>query len=456
MAATQNDITDRSICILGMGFVGVTLAAVMAEAGFEVTGVDIRPDLVAMLNAGEAHFFEPGLTEKLKAAVHIGRLRTFEQIPKECAATVFIITVGTPLDGSGRSDLTSIRATSNEIAAHLKEGDLVVVRSTVRLGTTRKIVKPILAAAGRLFDLAFCPERTVEGRAISELRVLPQVIGAETPQASLRAANLFQVITRMVVRVSDIETAELIKLIDNSTRDVAFAYANEVAMICDAVGISAIEVIRSGRMGYSRTWLPQPGPVGGPCLSKDPHILCESLESYGIDPQITRTARRFNELLPGKIGREIATLARNVVGFRPDPKVAILGIAFKGEPPTDDIRGTTVPRVVEGLRSLLPDARFHGYDPIVDGASIASLGLTPMEGLDRAFEGTDLVIIHSNHVSFAQMRLGELARQMHTPGLIYDFWNLFTETGIILPQGRRYIAIGSHARPMPGNPSAPA
>ena len=450
MNAVPHHPRDRHICILGVGFVGVTLAAVMTEVGFDVIGVDIRADLVRRLNAGEAHFFEPGLTEKLKASVQGGRLRAFEQVPEDCPATVYIVTVGTPLDGHGRADLTSIRATCHEIAMHLRDGDLVVVRSTVRLGTTREIIKPILAATGRHFDLAFCPERTVEGRAIAELRVLPQVVGAETPEAASRAANLFQAITRMVVRVSDIETAELIKLIDNTARDVMFAYANEVAAICDAVGISAEEVVRSGRMGYSRTWLPQPGPVGGPCLSKDPHILCESLEPYGLDPQIARVARRFNEALPARIGWEIATFARQIDGFRPEPEIAILGIAFKGEPPTDDIRGTTVPGLVQGLRSALPDARIRGYDPLVAEAAIASFGVEPTDRLDRAFDGADLVVIHTNHPAFAQMPLGGLAKRMRRPGMIYDFWNLFSESGVVLPQGLRYVAIGSHARPILG------
>jgi nucleotide sugar dehydrogenase len=450
MTTTQNRPDDRRVCILGMGFVGVTLAAVMAEVGFEVFGVDIRRDLVENLNAGEAQFFERGLTEKLKAGVHAGRLRAFERIPEDCPATVYIITVGTPLDGNGRADLNSIRTASREIAAHLRDGDLVVVRSTVGLRTTTGIVKPILAASGRQFDLVFCPERTVEGNAMTELRVLPQLVGAETPQAGLRASNLFQAMTRMVVRVSDIETAELIKLLDNTTRDVMFAYANEVAMICDAVGISAEEVIRSGRLGYSRSWIPQPGPVGGPCLSKDPDILCESLEPYGIDPQLTRIARRFNQAFPAKIGREIAGLASKIAEFRTNPEVAILGIAFKGEPPTDDIRGTTVPGLIDGLRSALPDARLRGYDPLVDQVSISSFGLEPIGSLERAFDGADLVVIHTNHPAFAQMPLGALAQRMRTPGIIYDLWNLFSESGAILPQGLRYIAIGSHVRPVLG------
>ena len=132
MESTPNRLGDRCVCVLGMGFVGVTLAAVMAEVGFEVIGVDIRRDLVAMLNAGDPHFFEPGLREKLQAAVRVGRLRAFERIPDRCPATVYIITVGTPLSGNGRTDLTSIRAISRQIAAHVRDGDLVVVRSTVR------------------------------------------------------------------------------------------------------------------------------------------------------------------------------------------------------------------------------------------------------------------------------------------------------------------------------------
>ncbi len=130
---------------------------------------------------------------------------------------------------------------------------------------------------------------------MAELRYLPQIIGADTPATALRATQIFQFITPTVVRVSDFETAEMIKLVAHTKRDVMFAYANEVAKVCDAVGISAEEVISSGRFGYSRTDLPLPGPVGGPSLSKDPYLLAESVAELGVIPELTLAARRVNE-----------------------------------------------------------------------------------------------------------------------------------------------------------------
>lgn len=448
MNGLSENTPDRSVCIMGMGFVGVTLAAVMARLGFKVTGVEIRADLVNKLNAGQAYFFEPGLTEQLTAAVGRGSFSATCELPEDLACSVYIITVGTPLGPDRRVDLTSITQISRQIAGRLKDGDMVILRSTVRVGVTRSIVAPILQASGKSFDLAFCPERTVEGQAMAELRVLPQIIGADTYEASLRASRLFQHITPTVVRVSDIETAEMIKLVDNSARDLMFAYANEVAHMCDSIGVSADEVIRSGRFGYSRTGLPKPGLVGGPCLSKDPLILCESLEPYGVDPVLTRSARRVNETMPASVGRYVGELVAQHAG--PAPKVSILGVAFKGRPATDDIRGTTVPLLTHGLAEAVPQARLYGFDPIVPEELIRSLGLEPLPSLEAAFENADAVIIHTEHAAFASMAIGELTTRMERQGLVYDFWNLFTEPGAVLPEGVRYIALGSHARPITG------
>lgn len=437
------NMPDRSVCVLGMGFVGVTLSAVLAQVGFEVSCVEVRADLVRRLNAGQAHFFEPGLTELLTAAVRMGRLRTYEEIPENCKASTYIVTVGTPLDPSGRVDLTSITNISRQIANRIKDGDLVVLRSTVRIGVTRKIVAPILRTSGMKFDLAFCPERTIEGQAMAELRVLPQIIGGETFDAGLRAARLFQHITPTVVRVKDVETAEMIKLVDNSARDMIFAYSNEVAMMCDRIGISAHEVIRSGRLGYSRNGLASPGPVGGPCLSKDPHILCESMEAFGMDPKLTRAARKINEALPIDVGRQVGGLICRGKNSAGPAEVAILGVAFKGRPSTDDIRGTTVRGLIEGLRAAVPDVRLRAYDPIVPRELTVTLGLTPVDDLTAAFMGADAVIIHTDHPAFSSMQLGGLTELMRKPAIVYDFWNLFTEMGAVISEGVSYLPLGS-------------
>lgn len=301
---------DRNVCILGLGFVGVTLATVMADAGFHVIGVEIRDEIIEQLSSGNPYFFEPGLSPQLKKQIENGSLQISKQIPKDCKATVYIITVGTPLNEKKEINLESIKNICNEIALHLKDGDLIIVRSTVKLGTTRSIINPILEKTGKQYEIAFCPERTVEGQALVELRSNPQIIGANQLSTSTRASQLFQWITPTVLRVSDWETAEMMKLIDNAKRDVHFAFANEVARMCDVAGLSTDEVLRLGRFGYVRGDIANPGPVGGPCLSKDSHILVQSMQELGMTPKMIAAGRQIHEEQPNQVATFLRRLTK--------------------------------------------------------------------------------------------------------------------------------------------------
>ena len=445
MNALEN-FKDRRVCVLGLGYVGLTLAVAMADVGFEVVGVEIRDNVRDLLSQGNAHFYEPGLVERLQRVIRTGNFTCAKTIPKGWDGSVYIVTVGTPLDASGRSRLDMVENVITEVSQHLSDGDLVIMRSTVKLGTTRKSVMPKLAATGKTFDLAFCPERTLEGKALVELRQLPQIVGGMTISAAVRASQLFQFITPTVVRVSDIETAEMIKLIDNAQRDVAFAYANEVARACDAIGVSAMEVIQAGKLGYPRTNLPMPGPVGGPCLEKDPHILAEGLSELGVELEITKAARLINERQPAETVEYLRLTAQQAVGFSVKPIITLMGIAFKGQPATDDLRGTMAKPVLDALRKAFPQATFRGFDPVVALGNIAAFGLVPAATLENAFSGASLVLILNNHPAFSAMPVAGLAQQMEQPGLIYDYWNCFKATDLHMPQGVAYVALGSHGR----------
>jgi UDP-N-acetyl-D-mannosaminuronic acid dehydrogenase len=435
---------DRYVCILGLGYVGLTLAVAMADVGFTVQGVEIRDDVLAKLKNGVAHFHEPGLQERLRRAIKSGRLQCSKNIPNDWPGSVFIITVGTPLDAAGRSRLDMVESVSCEVADRMQGGALIIMRSTVKLGTTRKIVSPILAARGKQFDLAFCPERTLEGKALVELHQLPQIVGGMSSQAAVRASHLFQFITPTVLRVSSVETAEMIKLVDNAQRDVAFAYANEVARACDAIGVSAAEVIQAGKLGYPRTNLPMPGPVGGPCLEKDPHILAEGLRELGIEPEITMAARRTNENQPAEVVNHLKRIAAGLSGFAAKPVITLMGIAFKGQPVTDDLRGSMAKPVLARLRDAFPSAEFRGYDAVVSHVGIRTFGLQPIGTLEQAFSDSSLIVILNNHPAFSAMPIDDLAVRMKKPGLIYDFWNFFKTADMHLPEGVVYMALGSH------------
>lgn len=434
---------DSKVCVLGLGFVGLTLATTMADVGFQVIGVEIRDELLEQISSGNACFFEPGLSVKLKSVLDSKSLQVCKTIPTNCDANIYIITVGTPVDSSKKINLDSIKVVANEIAKHLKDGDLVVLRSTVKLGTTRSVIFPILEKSKKRFQIAFCPERTVEGQAMEELRFLPQVIGADDLATGVRASQLFQFLTPTVIRVSDLETAEMIKLIDNTKRDVAFGFANEVARICDVVGLSAAEVISGGRFGYSRTDIPLPGPVGGPCLSKDSHILIQSMMDYNIVPEITVAARKTNEQQPVEIVKFLSNYLNTLKGFPNNPIISLLGIAFKGKPATDDIRGTTALAIFEALKDAFPNSQFWGYDPIVHKDVVRQFGLIPKADSQEAFAGANLVLILNNHPFFSTMQLEKCTQQMSRPGVIYDFWNHYTQD-LHLPPGVQYISLGGH------------
>lgn len=446
MHQLPSNFADSEVCILGLGYVGLTLATVMADVGFRVHGVEINDAIFDKLSQGEPHFYEAGLTSVYRRQFDAGRITVTKRIPEGCPASVFIITVGTPLGPDGKARLDMVESVSSEIARHAKDGALVALRSTVKIGTTRKVVAPILAASGKQIDLAFCPERTVQGKALKELRELPQIIGGLTREAGLRAATLYQFLTPTVTRVSDPETAEVCKLVDNVSRDVMFAYANEVAKVCDAVGISAVEVIRAGKLGYPRTNLPLPGPVSGPCLTKDPHILLQSVADFGLDLPVTRWARESNEQLVCDVAKFLQGAWAALSGVPAQPTIAVLGLAFKGQPPTDDLRGSSIHELLPALRDAFPGATLRGYDALAPKDNIRALGVEPMDDMKSACRGADLVLVHNNHPIFADMPLYELTGEMSSPGLFYDFWNHFDPAVVATAPGVRYLTLGAGKR----------
>jgi nucleotide sugar dehydrogenase len=414
----------------------------MADVGFRVLGLEIRDDVLNGLERGEPHFFEPGLKDMLQRLVKQGRLKFAKHLPDQCDATVFIITVGTPLDDHGRARLDIVANVAGEVAAHLKPNDLVVMRSTLKLGVTRNAVMPLLDQRGLPYDLAFCPERTLEGQALAELRYLPQIVGSSTLTAGVRAAQLFQFVTPTTVRVSGLETAEMIKLVDNAQRDVFFAFSNEIARLCDETGVEVAEVVKAGKLGYPRTNLPMPGPVGGPCLSKDPYILAESFESSPIYPDIVVTSRRTNEKVLGEAVDRLKRLAIRLPGFPEAPTVSLLGLAFKGRPATDDLRGTTARPILDALLKAFPSGRFRGWDAVVGPDAVKAFGLEPASSLEDAMQMAHLAVIANNHPAFAAMNITALAGDMARPGIIYDFWNNFDGSDLNLPAGVFYASLG--------------
>ncbi len=437
-----DSFSDKNICIVGLGYVGLTLGVAMAAAGFNVYGVEISDVVIDALKQKMAHFNEKGLDSLLANQIDNGTFRFGRQIAPDFAATVYIITVGTPVGENKRTKVAGLEAVLNSIVSLLCDGDLVVLRSTVRIGTTRTIAKPALDAAGKRYDLAFCPERTLEGRALQELPTLPQIVGGIDHQSTFRAAQLFSFLTPSVIRVNDAETAEMIKLVNNTQRDYLFAFANEVAFMCETVGIAAAEVIRAANLGYARSHMPLPGPVGGPCLEKDPYILAEGLEAKGFRPELALAARRWNEALPEMVVNSLVD-AFAKKGVTPPRRLAVLGLAFKGRPATDDLRGSMAYPLIKALRLAFPEAEIVGWDPVARSGHLGSFGIHIEESIEAACSDAGLVLIQNNHEAFEAMDLKHLSSLMCNNSVLYDFWNQHDPRKAILAPTVKYWALGS-------------
>jgi len=431
------------VSVIGLGRVGLTLAVAMAEAGLKTFGVETRPDVVDLVNRGKPHFEEAGLDEAVLRAALSGRLKAAAAFPADVDCDAYVIAVGAPLGADGAAQTDMIAAAARAIAADMADGALVVLRSTVKVGVARTVVAPILAASGKRFQIAVCPERALQGCALEEIATLPQIVGADDEATRRRAGALFGMLTDMIVPVSSLETAETIKLVDNAYRDVRFAFANEVARFCDAAGVNGREVIVAGKRGYERTAVPTPGLVGGACMETDPRMFVASGRDLGLDLEVAQAGRRVNARQPEETVRFIvAEMARRQMPA--DAPVAILGMAFKGRPETDDLRGSMSLKVLEAIRAARPDAPIRAYDPAFEPDALAAQlpGVKIAAHARTAIRGAAVTIIANNHPEFGRRIPQDLTRAMAPGGFVYDYWNHFSDRA-----APDYFAVGATRRP---------
>ena len=434
-------MSDRplKVCVVGTGHIGLPLAALLAEVGFEVTGYDTNDDFVSGVNTtGVAGFREDGLDDLLAKHLHKGLTLTSSP---PAGQDVYIITVGTPLDpGNRRPDLDRIQVAIQRLAVGFGPNPLIILRSTVSIGTTRNVVLPEIRRHAQRFGLAFCPERTIEGKAIPEMRSLPQVVGGLDEESADRAEALFRLITPKIVRVSSLEAAEMIKLINNTYRDLTFAFANEVALIAERMGLSAAEMIHAANVDYPRSNVAQPGFVGGPCLEKDALILIDSLKKIDFKPRVIEEARKINHALPDHVALRIIQELRGLRRASAHTKILITGFAFKGRPATEDVRGSAAIPLMHRLQSSRIEV--WGHDFVTPEKMIADLGARACT-LEEGFEDADAVIIMNNHPAYLSAGIPALARRLRAPALLFDSWGLFTSEQFRDVSGLHYGTLGA-------------
>ena len=423
--------------VVGLGYVGLTLAVTLAKKGFTVFGADRVPRVVEALAAGRPHLFEPGVEEAWRAFLG-ERLHVATALPRDPLDAV-VLCVSTPVESATHApDLEGLRAAARALAEGCAPDTLVIVRSTVPVGASRGVVLPELLARWGRARLAFCPERTIQGQALRELEQLPQVVGGLDDASAEAAAALFARVTPRVVRVSSLEAAELVKLVNNCHTDLIYSFGNEVALLAERAGLDPLEVIRAANVDYPRPDLSRPGYVGGGCLSKDPYILLASGKALGHEPWLVGRARALNEYLPLHVARHFLALLGQARGGLDGARVALLGFAYKGWPPTDDMRGAPVLAMLEVFR----EARLTlvGHDFLVAPQIIRDLGVEPRP-LEHVFDGADGVLVVTDHPEYAKLDLGAALAQLRRPALVYDSWRILDEAAV-RAAGIRYAAIG--------------
>src|SRR5712692_3909033 len=426
-----------AVGVVGLGYVGLTLAVTLARKGFTVHGVDASPRVLEALAQKRPHLFEPGVEEGLQA--YLGeRLFVGPALPERGIKAV-ILCVSTPVDPETHApQLENLRLAARHIAERCADGTLVVVRSTVPVGASRAVVLSELKAKWRRPRLAFAPERTIQGQALRELEELPQVVGGLDGESLDLAAALFSRVTRKIVTVASFETAELAKLVNNCHSDLIYSYGNEVALMAERWGLDPLEVIRAANLDYPRPDLAKPGFVGGACLSKDPHILISASRATGYTPWLVGQARGLNEHLPGHEAERLVAMLREARGRAEGARLSVLGWAYKGWPPTDDMRGAPILSMLPLFRAA--GLELSGHDYLVAGDIIRGLGARPVAP-DAAFEGADAVLVITNHPEYAKLDLGRLLPRLRRPAVLYDCWRILDEEAV-RAAGVRYAGIG--------------
>jgi UDP-N-acetyl-D-mannosaminuronic acid dehydrogenase len=401
--------------MIGLGYIGLPTAAVLASAGVRVVGVDINRDAVETINKGRIHIVEPELEEIVGATVKNGLLRATTR-PEP--ADAFLIAVPTPFMGDHEPDLRYVEAATKSIAPVLKKGDLVILESTSPVGTTEKMAEWLSAARPDLtfpqqigeesdISVAYCPERVLPGRVVHELVNNDRVIGGLTRRCSKRATDLYKSFVKGECFETTARTAEMCKLTENAFRDVNIAFANELSIICDELKINVWELIRLANR-HPRVSVLQPGPgVGGHCIAVDPWFIVSETPSLA---RIIRTAREINDYKPHYVVDRVAAASGAVT----KPVIALLGLAFK--PDIDDLRESPAVEVVKLLSEKLSSELLVVEPHIAElPKNLSGLGNIHLVTVDEALQAANIVVMLVSHTTFYS-----IDRQLLSGKLVID------------------------------------
>lgn len=395
---------SKEVAFVGLGYIGLPTAVVLANSGVDVTGIDVKKENVERINRGEITIVEPGLEEGLKSALESGKFRATTEMVH---ADAYIIAVPTPFTDDYNVDMRFIYSVAESLAPKLKGDELIILESTSPPKTTRRMaerilsLRPDLIADGEpnpenkpVLYFAHCPERILPGKAMEELITNDRIIGGETEEATRRAKEIYASFCTGELLSTDAVTAEMAKLTENSFRDVNIAFANELSLICDNLDINVWELIELANH-HPRVNILQPGPgVGGHCIAVDPWFI---VAADPLNSRLIRTAREVND---GKPEWVVDKVAEALSGYQAGAKIATLGLAFKAD--IDDLRESPALNITKELADRFHEHTILAVEPNVgqlpaefDGKD--NITLTPYS---QAIADADIVILLVDHQEF--------------------------------------------------------
>ena len=425
------------VVVIGLGYVGVPVAAALASKGIRTTGIDIDPRKVEAVRAGRSPLEgeEPGLEDLIASGVKSRRLMATTDYAAADGADAAIVSVETPInDETHDPEYKALKSALRSLAPHLRKGVLVSIESTIAPRTMAEVVRPILERgsglkAGRDLHLVHCPERVTAGKLLHNLTTLDRVIGAQDARGLRKATSLYGKIVEGTLHGTDWVSAEITKTAENAYRDAQIAFANEVALICEELGANAYRVRELVNTCPGRDMLSPGAGVGGHCIPKDPWLLVSPVIHQ--KPVLIPTAREVNDFMPIRMAQLCEEAMREAGRRIRNSRVAVLGLAYREN--TDDARNSPAIPLIRDLRRRGADVTIH--DPFAKTLR----GFTVTRDLHTALKGADCLALVTAHDAYRKLDLGKVKRWMRHPAIV-DGRNVFD--GSVIKRGFVYRGIG--------------
>lgn len=411
----------KRISVVGLGYIGLPTAIVAAQAGYEVFGFDANQDKIDKINSGDSTIFEPEISDRLWNVLSKATFKAYKDLQY---ADCFLIAVPTPFNADKTADLSHVYSASEVVAQRIMRGNLVILESTVPVGTTEAVAAKIEEVSGlRLgvdFFVAYCPERVLPGKIFKELVDNDRVIGGTCQRACELARLFYSKFVKGFLHITDDKTAEMVKLVENSSRDVQIAFANQVAAMSVAAGIDPFQVIELANR-HPRVKILSPGcGVGGHCIAIDPYFL---IEKFPQESRLLQAAREVNEQRPAYVVDKVLAKVQELKDLGVTrPNVLALGLTFKAD--VDDIRESPALKIALNLRERAAELDFYAYDHNVSKETYQRLGLEFIHDLWKSIKLADIVVVLVKHKEFHFIREEVFERKIVIDpcGLLHDIY----------------------------------